>query len=335
MNLQANQNAFNLPFRSRLFMVILSFLAALAWPSLAAAQVEAKSDSVTIFAAGRVEFCVSDHDILVGAIAGAKIPGAHAPEIVPMGPTYVGVLLGAVEWDTPNSNTKPVRLDATLPQTAAAAARRNPHPSPDDPSDIEKIGVATLELIRPQLEKIHDKLKLAPNQPAFELLLADYAYNYGPEIWELDYRVTQESLGNDYWDTRPMRPAYHQLYPPEKGHPHTLVEVNYPPAADPGLLDLLARRDPILDPVALKSPEAVAAIQNGDTQKKSAMPLADFLREAMPAAFGGKNAFSMALLEDRRGFQWLIAPPEPPPPPDASKPVEPGAPTLRKYTPPQ
>ena len=336
MHLQTNQHGSVRCGRTGIIAFATALLACALSPGVAAAQVEAKGNTVTVVADGRVEFCVSDHNILIGAIAGSGAAGSHAPQIVPMGSIYVGVLLGAVEWDTPNSAIKPVRLEATLPQTAAtAAARRNPHPSPDDPSEIENIGIATLELIRPQIEKIHDKLKLAPNQPVFELLIADYAYNYGPEIWELDYRVTQESLGNDYWDTRPMRPAYHQLYPPGKGHPHTLVEVRYPAAPEPGLLDMLARRDPALDPITATSAQAVAAIQNGDTQKTAGMPLADFLRAAMPAAFGSKNAFTMALLEDRRGFQWLIPPADPLPAPDPSKPVEPGAPTLRKYTPPQ
>jgi hypothetical protein len=316
----------------------LAALLATAWPSNSVPQLDVKGDTVAVMANGHVVLCVADHAIIVAAIGGGGVSGSRQPAIVPIGASYVGVLLGTVEWDTPNSKTKPIRLDVNLPAAVAGAARRVEHPEPNEPSDIEKIGVATLEQIRPLVGKIHDKLSLAPDQPLFELILADYTYDYGPEVWALEYRAQQEDLGNDYWLTRPMRPAYHQLYPPDKGHPHTLMEVQYPKNAGSGLLDLIERHDPALDPIGTASPEmgaAMGAIQEGNTQKAATTPLANFLRAAIPAVYGGKSRLSMALLDDRRGFQWLLAPEDPLPPPDPTKPADPGAPTLRKYTPPQ
>ncbi len=60
------------------------------------------------------------------------------------------------------------------------------------------------------------------------MLLADYVENYGPEIWSLKYRIQQDNLGNDYWETHILRPAYYQLYPPEKGSARTFMEAQYP-----------------------------------------------------------------------------------------------------------
>jgi hypothetical protein len=80
---------------------------------------------------------------------------------------------------------------------------------------------------------------------------------------------------------------------------------------------------------------AMNGILGGTTQKVTTTALANFLRAAVTAAYGSKAPMSMALLDDRRGFQWLIAPPDPLPPPDPAKPAAPGAPTLRKYEPPQ
>lgn len=320
-----------------LLAALLTMMLGSARPGHSAAQLDAKGETVVVTSTGRVVLGVADHAIIVAAVEGGAT-GSRPPTILPIGPTYIGVLLGTVEWDTPNSKAKPSRLDTDLPPAAISAARRVEHPEPNEPSDIEKIGVAILELIRPQLAKMHDKLNLAPDQPIFELILADYAFDYGPEIWRLDYRAQQEDLGNDYWLTRPLRPAYYQLYPPEKGHPRTLMEVEYPKSQQSGLLDRMQRHDPALDPIGAASAEmasAVTAILGGNTPKTTSMALADFLHSAIPAAYGSKSRLSMALLDDRRGFQWVIPPAEGLPAPDPAKPVEPGAPTLRRYEPPQ
>jgi len=315
-----------------LLLLLSAMLLGAVWPAGLVAQMERKDET----AAGRVVFAVTDQAIVVAASAGDTAPGSRLPAIVPMG-SYVGVLMGPIEWSSANSPSKPIRLDAELPQTIANATRRVAEAEFNQPTDIERIGIATLELLRPLVDNIHHRLDIAPDQPLIELLLADYAVDYGPEIWSLQYRVRQQSVGNDYWTTRVQRPAYHQLYPPERGRPRTLVEVQNPRTSQPGLLDRLTRHDPAFDPIRSASAEmirAVSAILGGSVSKVPAGIMADFLRAALPVADGGTARLTMGLLDARRGFQWQLPPEQPLPLPAQTRPQEPGAPTLRQYTPP-
>jgi hypothetical protein len=308
-----------------------------------AAQQDRPQEIVATLYAGRVIFCVTRDGILVATVEGGGEQGSRPPAIVPVDSGRVGVLLGAAEWNSPGSGAKPLRLDAELPQAAANSIHRSPVTSaPVDlsqPSEIEDIGVAMLDVMRPQVTAIHHKLDLAPDEPLVELLLADYVEKYGPEIWVLQYRIRQQALGNDYWETRPLRPAYVQLYPPEKGKPRTFMEVAYPESPSQGqdtLLAQLYRHDPQIDQIANASTEmsqAIAAILQGDSRKTNAAPVADFLRAALPALAANQAKFALAKLDQERGFQWLVAPPEPLPPPTETKPQEPDAPSLRKTRP--
>ncbi len=172
-----------------------------------------------------------------------------------------------------------------------------------------------LEEIRPLVDQIHHKLDLPPDEPLVELILADYQQNYGPEIWSLQYRVRQQDLGNDFWQTRILRPAYVQLYPPEKGQPHTFVEVDYP-AAVPRLqlTERLAQHNPQFDRIANSSREisqAIAFIAAGNSTKALSSPASDFLRAAIPLAGGNEGNLVMALLDMNTGFQWVLAPQQP------------------------
>ncbi len=255
----------------------------------------------------------------------------------------MGVLLGAVDWSQ-GSAGKTVRLDAELPQAAANSMRRPTqtvkNPDPNEPSDIEQIGVGLLELLRPLVGQLHRKLDLAPDEPLVELLLADYAENYGPEIWSLQYKIRQDNLGNDYWETRILRPAYYQLYPPEKGSAHTFMEAQYPANLPPlGMVARLAQNDAGIESARSASPavdQAVKAIADGHSEKAVGAPVADFMRAAVPAIAGNQGGLILAELDAKRGFQWVVPPAEAPPPPapTQTKPAEPGAPSLRKYVPP-
>jgi len=164
---------------------------------------QASEEIVATLSAGHVVWCVTRDSILVAAVGGGDEQGSHLPAILPISSFRMGVLLGAVDWNQ-GSAGKAVRLDAELPQAAANATRRptktNAAPDPNEPSDIEQIGVGVLELLRPLVSQLHRKLDLAPNEPLVEVLLADYAENYGPEIWSLKYRIQQDNLGNDYWE---------------------------------------------------------------------------------------------------------------------------------------
>ena len=316
-------------------------------PAPVASQEERSQEVAATLSAGRVLFCVTRDAILIASVEGQAEPGSQPPAIVPINAGRIGVVLGANEWSSPGSGQKPLRLDGALPKAASHAeppprAPGEPVPQIDlsQPTDIENIGINILEVLRPQVAQIHHKLDLAPDEPLVELLIADYVFNYGPEIWLLQYRIHQQPLANDYWDTRPLRPSYLQLYPPEKGKPRTFIEVSYPTKqTQPALVDQLNGHDAELDRITNASPQtaqAVAAVLNGSANKAATDGVANFLRAALPAVAGNAN-LSLARLDESRGFQWVLAPAVPPPPPAASQtgPPEPDRPSLRKYTQPQ
>jgi hypothetical protein len=325
------------------FLAVAALLLARTAPAHQISPQQPGEEIVATLSAGHVVWCVTRDAILVAAVGGGDEKGSHLPAVLPISSFRMGVLLGAVDWNQ-GSAGKVVRLDVELPRAAANATRRPTEtikdPDPNEPSDIEQIGVGMLELLRPLVSQLHHKLDLGPEEPLVELLLADYAENYGPEIWSLQYRIRQDNLGNDYWETRILRPAYYQLYPPEKGSAHTFMEAQYPGNLPQlGLVARLAQNDPQIARVRGASPavdQAATTISGGHSDKAGAAPVADFLRAALPAIGGGQNGLVLAELDARRGFQWLVPPAEAPPLPSTSqtKPAEPGAPSLRKYVPP-
>lgn len=328
---------------ARVRLLALAFaLFLLIAPPVAAAQEKQSGEIVANLAAGKIVFCVTHDAIIVAATSGGGEVGSRPPSVLPVSPGRIGVLLGAIEWTVPATG-KTTRFDADLPSVAANALRRPvqanslgpPPKSLDQPTEIEDIGVGMLEEIRPMVEQIHHKLDLAPDEPLVELILADYVQNYGPEIWTLQYRVRQENLGSDFWQTRILRPAYYQLYPPEKGQAHTFVEAEYPanvPRLD--LADRVAGHDPQFERLGDSSREisqAFAFLAAGNSTKALASPVSDFMRAAIPLAGGDNQSLVMALLDMDRGFQWILAPQKPIPPGQA--PREPDAPSLRNRGP--
>jgi len=323
--------------RRHLTMLALTLLQLFALAVILPAQENRSGEIVANLATGRVVFCVTHDAIIVAATGGGGEVGSRPPAVLPVSPGRIGVLLGAIDWTTPETG-KATRFDAELPVVAANALRRPSQKPSEEPSEIEDIGVGVLELIRPVVDQIHHKLDLAPDEPLVELILADYVQDYGPEIWSLQYRIRQENLANDYWQTRILRPAYVQLYPPEKGQPRTFVETEYP--ANIPQLDLAARvtrPDPQFERVAHSSREvsdAVAFIAAGNSTKASASATSDFMRAAIPLAGGNAQNLVMAALDMNRGFQWILAPQEPiPPGKTQTQPTEPDAPSLRKRGP--
>src|SRR5205823_6246613 len=119
-----------------------------------------------------------------------------------------------------------------------------------------------------------------------------YVPGYGPEIWNVQYRVRQQNLGNDYWETRPLRPAYDQLYPPEKGQPRTFMEVRYPAMQpDPTLLSQLQRHDAEFDRIAKASvdvTQAMTLVAGGESQKAHEAGVETYLRGAVSLTAQGK-----------------------------------------------
>jgi hypothetical protein len=326
------------------FLTLVALLAALMlWsaPVMQAAPQERAGEMAIRQATGRVVFCVTKDTIIIAAVDGGGAPGSRPPAIQPLGAGRVAVVLGAVDW-TRGGADKPTQLDAELEamvrKVVGAASKADP--LDQAANDIETIGVTLLDFVRPLITVIHHKLDLAADEPLIEVLLAGYTEGYGPEIWSLRYRVQQRNLGNDYWDTRPMRPAYYQLYPPEKGQPRTFLEAQYPPKLAPLGLLRATQSDAAVGRIRSSSQqinEAVTAILNGESTKAEARPVEDFLRAALPVVAGAQAKSAIGALDQTFRFQWLLAPEDARPvtttdaPP---QPTEPERPSLRRAGPP-
>jgi hypothetical protein len=308
-------------------------------PSLARAQDEGAQEVAVNLAEGRVVVCAAKDGIIVATADAHSEPGSHPPVVVTLSALRAGVLLGGVEWIQPESSDKPIRLDSELARIAAAALNTSGRPKYSDAAtDIESIGVAVLERVREVAGQLHHKINIGEDEPLIRLVLVDYVPDYGPEAWTIDYHIRQDALASNYFRTRVLRPSYNQLYPPEKGQPHTLIEVRYPPAnratAAPELLDLLRQNDPRLARIRTATEilaKSITFVVAGESQKSLAASDAEFLRAALPAVTPPETTLTMGLVDFDRGFKWLIEPREAaaPAPADA-KPREPDAPTLRR-----
>jgi hypothetical protein len=297
-------------------------------------------DLVANFAAGRVEICAAKETLLIATADEPIEPGSVPPEIFGMGTGRLGILLGAVEWIQPGSGSPPDRFSQDLIMLGRESAPAQPVAvAGNEASDIETLGIGLLERIRAQAETIHHKMDLAADEPLVQLIVADYIDGYGFEAWLISYKVSQQPLGNDYWETRVARPDYTQLYPPEKGQPKTLVEVRYPPAPEPTLLDRLKQDDPTLDRVRSASPEldrATSEILAGQSTKSVARDDSDFLRAAMPAITRASARVALVELTDARDVVWIVGAPATAPtqaaaPGTKSQPSDSDPPSLYKH----
>jgi hypothetical protein len=299
----------------------------------ASGQEQNAAEIVVNLAAGRADVCVARGALFV-AVTDEKVePGSHPPEMMPLGAGRIGVLLGAVEWVRPGTSSPPVRLDVELEHIIRELGpMQGGGATGEQASDIETIGVALLEQIRGVASGFHHQIALDPDEPLVELLLADYQDNYGFEVWVLQYRIRQEALGNGYYETRVLRPAYTQLYPPEKGQPRTLMEVRYPPESlGPSLLELLKQNDPRLQTIRASSSklfEATGHLLEGESPKAHPEDIGAFMRAALPAVLPADTRMAIGEVTEDKEFVWLVEPAEPRP---ASAPSDSGAPSLYKH----
>jgi hypothetical protein len=322
------------------YLSILSVLICVhPWFQLPAfAQEEGAREIAVNLAEGRVVICAAKDGIIVATVGEHGESGSRSPAVSSVSPLRAAVMLGAVEWVQPESSDKPIRLDTELPGIVAPLLNTSGQQKyTNAASDIEQIGVAVLERIRQVAGLLHNKIKMGEDEPLIRIVLAGYVPDYGAEVWTIDYHVAQDALGNDIWRTRVLRPSYNQLYPPEKGQPHTLVEVRYPPANRakdaPELIDLLRQNDPRLAKVRAANEivgKSVAMVVDGQSQKSAAAPDIEFLRGALPAVTSSETKLTMALVDYDKGFRYVLAPPTEDRAPVDLKPREPGAPTLRR-----
>jgi hypothetical protein len=291
-------------------------------PPAAAQQVQdvPTEEVVVNFAAGRVVIAVVKDAILIATIENQIEPQTHPPIPVQMNGRRAGILLGAVDWFSPSSQLQLARLDTELPHLHGHFAVSGPHISQvqttPEASDIESVGQNLFERMNVVAGNLHGKLDWPPAEPVAQLILADYVQGYGPEVWQLSFKLTQEMQRLDYYDTHISHPAYLQSWPPEKGQPHTLMEFQYPPEnATPTLLDLLRRKDPRFEKICASDPkmrEVADYILEGQSGKIIAADATQFLRAALAVLAPPNARQTMASIGLDTGFDWILRPPPEP-----------------------
>jgi len=282
---------------------------------LAPAPVRAQEDEIVAnLAGGRTIIHVANGAILFAAIDYPLEAKSVPPRVVALDSRHIGILYGASEWQVP-AQPRPIRLDRDLPHFAAPDPR---YARPDEAEqDLEEMGVAFLEKLRPLVSQLHHHIDLKPDEPLFEIVLLGYGpSDYGPEVWQVDYNVEQEAIPTqrDFWQTHILRPRFTQLYPPEKHQSKTLVETRFPanlPVVP--LLGLIQQDDPAIARLRTsdeKIAKVLEQIQKGEAQKANPLAAADFMRAALPLV-AGKAQFTMGKIGEDSGFEWIVPPEEP------------------------
>lgn len=296
---------------------------------------EAGQEVVANLSAGRVVIYVAKDGIAFAANESRVEADSRPPLVAQLSSKRIAILLGAAEWIRPGTGRPPMRLDVELPRAIGQHVPATPRLQQEQLSDLEPIGVALMEPLRSVVPQLTRKINIGAEDPFVEMLLVGIEEGYGPEVWLLKYRLVQEPLRGDYWQSRVLRPSYTQLYPPEKGQPRTLVEVRYPPE-DPGpaLLELLQQSDARLTSLRTSNAQVARAAEKlakGESHKALLDDAVVFLRASLDAiAVPGTQQF-VGTIKEARGLEWILAPPAVPQrKAEDTKPREPGAPTLRK-----
>lgn len=327
--------------RLALFALCLATIGLATTPIQTAAQGSDQENAEEVVAnlcAGRIVIGVAKDGIVVATLENPIEPGTRPPMIVPISDDRVAVLLGAADWWLPDQNRELARLDLELPNLPPEHGLRDgPHlqasaqeGAGSEATDIEEIADRLRARLNDIGQHIHGDLKLDDGEPLLEMVLADYAHEYGPEVWLIQYSIEQEPEQGDYWQTRVLQPQYTQLWPPEKGQPRGLVEVSYPSA--PPLADMIRRGDAHLAQSISSTPgmqDVSTAILNGEIQKLPAADLAAFFRTCLGAIIVPKARMIEAEINQERGVGWFIQPPAEQPRPGAEQGRPAGAPTLR------
>jgi len=285
--------------------------------TIASAQERERGDEIVAnLAGGRVIIHVARDKIIFAAIDQPVEANSVPPRVMSLDSTHIGILLGASEWRM-TADPKPVRLDRDFPHISG----KNPNYAADPEEiapDLDTIGVAFLERLRPLVSQLQHKIEFKPEEALFEVVLIGFAPDdYGPEVWTIEYRIQQEEIATrgDFWQTRLLRPRFTQLYPPEKHAPNTLVEVRYPATVqpqEPSLQQLIQGNDPEIDNLSRGEPKfskLLEAIDRGQANKAVSQDAADFLRAALPL-IAGKSKFILGTINER-GFDWVVPPDEP------------------------
>jgi hypothetical protein len=318
-----------------LVFVLAGVFAAVFLVAASPASAQGHEDEIVAnLAGGRVIVHVARDLIIFAAIDQPVEQNSVPPRVLDLDGGHIGVLLGASEWRIP-ADPKPIRLDRNFQRTGARDPRYQTDPGEAEP-DLETIGTAFLEKLRPMVSQLHHKLDFSPDDAIFQLVIIGFAPgDYGPEVWQVEYRIEQEIVATrgEYWQTRLLRPRFTQLYPPEKKAPHKLVESRYPAGAKgPTLAEMIQSNDPRVTPVAEHEPRFEKVVENlrgGQANKAAPVDSVDYMRAVLPL-IAGNARFVLGTMEERHGFEWVVPPDEPieKAEEDKNRPAE--APTLRR-----
>jgi len=300
----------------------------------ALAQEQHEDEIVASLAGGRAIVHVARDVIVFAAIDQPVEKNSVPPRVMNLDATHIGILFGASEWRIP-ADPKPIRLDRSFQRVGRADPHYQVAPGEGE-TDLETIGIAFLEKLRPLVSQLHHKLDFSPDDPIFQIVMIGYAPNdYGPEVWVLEYRMEQEQIATrgDYWQTRIQRPRFTQLYPPEKHAPRTIVESRFPPdAKGPTLAELIQGNAPNITHLGSGEPRFVKVLENiykGQAQKAAPIDSADFMRAVLPLIAKGAPFF-LGTIGERQGLDWMVPPEEPVEKAEEDKNRPPDAPTLRR-----
>jgi hypothetical protein len=282
---------------------------------MASFAVRAQEDEIVAnLAGGRAIIHVANDAIVFAAIDHPLESKSVPPRVAAIDSRHIGIFFGASEWQV-TSQPRPIRLDRDIPHFGAVDTRFTSPGGAEQ--DLEQIGVAFLEKLRPLVSQLHHPIELKPGEPLFQIVLIGYApRDYGPEIWLIDYQVEQSSVAarGDYLQTHILRPRFTQLYPPEKHQPKAIVEVRVPSdLQDIPLLGLIQQSAPAIARIRSSDPhinKVVELIQKGEAQKADPAAAGDFLRAALPILAGNAHFFLGSMTENGR-FDWIVPPDEP------------------------
>jgi hypothetical protein len=287
----------------------------LAMVSLAAVTAPAQEDEIVAnLAGGRVLVHVTRDAIIFSAIDRPMEAKSVPPRVATIGSSHIGIFFGASEWQVP-AQPRPIRLDRQIEDVRPTSSPSYSPPGSGE-TDLEMIGVAFLEKLRPLVSQLHHKFDLKPDEPLFEIVLIGYAKDYGPEVWQIEYGVEQESVGSrsEYWQTHILRPRFTQLYPPEKHQAKTLIEVRFPADLQGvPLTGLIQQNDSAVARLRASDQrfgKLLELIERGQANKANTQDSADFMRAVLPL-LAGKANFIEGKLGEEGGFEWIVPPEEP------------------------